>query len=296
VSANQPQRHAIAAPQATLASVPKLGKPNNEDLVGVVGSAAWLLDGTSPRDGARCCDRDGSWYVRRLAAGLTSVLGNGDRYDLQDVLAAAIDAVAVEHDAICSSPNPVGGPSATVLLVRQRGSALDYLVLGDSALLTETPEGVTHHSDKRLTRVASELRAQIRQHLQDGHGYQAPAYQQLLRELVSAERAVRNTEHGYWIAEFDPEAAYHSLTGTCQIGAGPDEIRRAALVSDGLERAVTVLRLYPSWDELLHRLVTTGPAACIKEVRQAEAADPDGRIHPRTAASDDASGLLLEFV
>jgi Protein phosphatase 2C len=295
VSANQDTRQTCAVPQATLASFPRPGKLDNEDLVGMMGSAAWLLDGTSPRDSARCCDRDGSWYVHQLAAELVRVLANDARSDLQDVLAAAIKAVADEHNATCR-PGPAGGPSATVLLVRQRSSVLDYLILGDSALLTQTPEGVTHHSDKRLAKVATELRGQIRGHLQAGQGYQAPTYQRLLRELVTAERTVRNTEHGYWIAGYEPRAAYHSLTGTCRIGVGAKAVQRVALVSDGLERAVTVFGLYRSWDELLDRLVTTGPAACIQELRQAEAADPDGHMNPRTAASDDASGVLLQFV
>jgi len=157
-------------------------------------------------------------------------------------------------------------------------------------------EAVGQHSDKRLAKVAPRLRGQIRSRLRQGRGYDNPAHRDLVGQLVTAERAVRNTEQGYWIASHNPDAAHHALAGACAIGTGPGEVRRLALLSDGLERAVIVLGVYQSWDELLYALVVEGPAACIDAVRRAEAGDPHGRQHPRTAASDDASGLVAEFL
>ena len=93
-----------------------------------------------------------------------------------------------------------------------------------------------------------------------------------------------------------PSAARHSLTGSRTIGAGPGRVRTAALLSDGLERAVTVLGLCASWEELMQAMVVDGPGACVQRVRAAQAADPNRQQHPRTAASDDASGPLIEFV
>ena len=72
-------------------------------------------------------------------------------------------------------------------------------------------------------------------------------------------------------------------------------MRRAALLSDGLGRAVTPFGLYDSWDSFLHALAVEGPGACIAEVRAAEAADPDGLRYPREYVSDDASGLVVTF-
>jgi serine/threonine protein phosphatase PrpC len=286
--------YAGVASQVTIASAARPGKRHNEDLVGVLGPHVWLLDGTSPR-GRSCCDRDGAWYVQRLGSALAATLG-ADSDDLQDALEAALAAVAQEHAAQCDDPGQVAGPSATVLIVRHQGSQLDFLILGDSALLLETDDGVSHHSDKRLAGVAPEVRRQIKQQLGAGHGYDSDAHRELVEDLVAAEQAVRNTDDGYWIASFDPQAAHHSLTGSRSIGDKPGQVRRAALVSDGLERAVTLLGLCASWDELLQALITNGPNACIEQVREAEAADPTGQQHPRTAASDDASAVLLEFV
>jgi hypothetical protein len=289
----RPSSQVRVVPQVTLASAARPGKRRNEDLVGVLGPYAWLLDGTSPR-GRSCCDRDGAWYVQRLSGALAAAL-TGDSRDLQDALEAALAILAKEHAAGCGSANQAAGPSATVLIVRQEDSQLDFLVLGDSALLLETGQGVSHHSDKRLTSVAPELRRRIKQRLGAGHGYDQKAHRRLVEELVAAERAVRNTDDGYWIASFDPRAARHSLIGSRTIGAGPGEVRRAALLSDGLERAVTVLGLCTSWEELMQALIVRGPRALIQQVREAEAADPTGQLHPRTAASDDASAVLIEF-
>jgi hypothetical protein len=289
----RPSSQVRVVPQVTLASAARPNKRRNEDLVGVLGPYAWLLDGTSPR-GQRCCDRDGAWYVQRLSAALAAALTSDSR-DLQDALEAALAIVAQEHAAGCGDPSQAAGPSATVLIVRHQDTQLDFLLLGDSALLLETDQGVSHHSDKRLANVAPELRRRIKQRLGAGHGYESEAHRGLVEELVAAERAVRNTDDGYWIASFDPRAAHHSLTGSHTIGAEPGEVRRAALLSDGLERAVTIFDLYASWEELMQALIVSGPSALIQQVRDAEAADGTGQLHPRTAASDDASGVLIEL-
>jgi Protein phosphatase 2C len=280
--------------QVTLASAARPGKRRNEDLVGILGPYAWLLDGTSPR-GRSCCDRDGAWYVQRLGSALARTLVTDTRY-LQEALEAALAAVAQDHATGCDRASRGAGPSATVVIVRQERSQLDFLILGDSALLLETDQEVSHHSDKRLANVAPQLRQQIKQRLGAGHGYDSDAHRGLVEELVAAEHAVRNTDAGYWIASFDPRAARHSLTGSHTIGTGPGKVRRAVLLSDGLERAVTVLGLCASWDQFVQALITNGPSALIQRVREAEAADPTGQQHPRTAASDDASAVLLEFV
>ncbi|HEV8649928.1 MAG TPA: hypothetical protein VG276_11120 [Actinomycetes bacterium] len=278
------------------ATVPRPGKTNNEDLVAAVGSAAWVLDGSSVPPGLpSCCDRDAGWYVGRLSAGIAAALAD-QAIDLPPAVAAAISSVTAEHEAACPAgkARSVLGPSATVALVRRRGNALDYLLLGDTALLLETDQGVTHQSDRRLAQIAPDLRERLRVHLRNGGGYHSPRYREMLASLVETERALRNAEDGYWIASNDPTAAYHSVTGSRSIGTGPGEVRRFALLSDGFERTVAVFGLYASWADLMAALVRDGPAKCLAALRAAETADPHGRRFPRTAASDDASALVSQ--
>ena len=279
--------------QAQLASMPSLGHTQNEDLAVVEGACAWVLDGASaPKDPADC-SLDTSWYVQRLSTALTDALRHSDCY-LTAALAQAISRVASEHKATCSCPGNAA-PSATVALVRRRGDATDFLVLGDSTVLLDLGTSVDCYSDKRLANVAPDIRRQIRIQLAKGSGYDDPRLVALRSKLVQAERALRNTEAGYWIASLDPQAASHSLAGAAPIGIHPGEVRSAALLTDGLGRSVTHLGIHKTWDALLRALLEAGPHSCIDAVRAAETSDPKGHRFPRTTGSDDASAIALQF-
>jgi hypothetical protein len=127
-------------------------------------------------------------------------------------------------------------------------------------------------------------------------GFDSPAHQKLMGELVECERAARNQPGGYWIASHNPSAAFEAVQGTARIGQESGAVRRVALLTDGARRAVRPLGLYHSWDGLMRALVTEGPARCIEAVRGAEASDPDGRRFPRSTSSDDATALVWQLI
>ena len=288
----------LTATHVAFASAPRPGKARNEDLVAAVDGVAMVLDGASvPAGMPACCDRDAAWYVHQLAAAVIAALSGDTSPDLKAVLAQAIGTTDRVHAAGCTGQDRNAmGPNATVALVREQGGRLDWLVLGDSTLLLDTGQGVAEHCDRQVKTIEPRLRARIFERLRNGAGYDNPAHQQTLAAIVEAERRLRNTPGGYWIAGADPAAASHSLTGSCRIGVGPGEVRRFALVSDGAERAVTMFRLHPSWEAFLDALATDGPAACIAAVRTVEEGDPDGRRYPRTKPSGDASALVCDLV
>jgi hypothetical protein len=99
---------------------------------------------------------------------------------------------------------------------------------------------------------------------------------------------MRNRHGGYWMAGDDPRAALHSLTGRYTVANTAAGARRVALLSDGIERAITHLHLY---GDLLDSLFDPGTLATITRIRHAELADPHGARHPRTTPSDDASAI-----
>jgi hypothetical protein len=227
MSSDPPTAREVPPPwHASIASVPRPGRRHSEDLTAVVGPNAWVLDGASgPGPAQACCELDVRWYVQRLSTFLAATL-DGSSLDLSSALASAISQVAAEHEALCS-PQPRGSaPSATVAMLRRRGDILDYLVLGDSSVLLDLGATVECQSDKRLGLVAQEVREQLRNHLAAGRGYDHPHHGRLLNELIAAERAVRNTEGGYWIASLDPDAARHSLCGSVHIGLDDGHVER----------------------------------------------------------------------
>ncbi|MGH8932895.1 MAG: hypothetical protein ACRDZO_20300 [Egibacteraceae bacterium] len=284
--------------RVTFATCPQPGKAGAEDLCGAVGDLAWVLDGASvPAELSRCCDLDARWYVTRLSAALLDAFTTSPAQDLGKLLACAIAKSADEHHSAChDAADESLAPSATVALARRRVDALDYLVLGDAAVLLEAADGVRFHTDDRLAQVRPDLRNEIRAKLAAGMGFDSPVYQSLLVELVRHERAARNQPGGYWIASQNPDAAFEAVQGTARIGEGAGAVRRVGLLTDGARRAVTPLGVYCSWDALMRALVTEGPARCIDAIRAAETGDPDGRRFPRSKPSDDATALVWHLI
>jgi hypothetical protein len=283
--------------RVSFATSPALGKARNEDRCGVVDNVAWVLDGASVPSGLQpCCDRDATWFVDQLASAIAAVFTAYPRLTLREGLAAAIQAVTAEHrhdaDAVDAHAIP---PSATIALARRRGDTLDYLVLGDAAILLGISNDVHCITDDRLSCVAVDIREEIRTRLRAGTDHKDPGLQNVLVQLVKREVAVRNQPGGYWIASDDPQAAFEAIEGIRPIGTASEHIRRVALLTDGALNAVTQLDLYDSWATMMKALATYGPAGCLKELRKVEAADLSGLRFPRSKLSDDATALLWDL-
>jgi hypothetical protein len=50
-----------------------------------------------------------------------------------------------------------------------------------------------------------------------------------------------------------------------------------------------------TWEEVLALLEESGPDELLRQVRAAEAVDPEGRQWPRTKRSDDATAVYLDI-
>ncbi|WP_324609922.1 hypothetical protein [Streptomyces sp. XY511] len=192
-------------------------------------------------------------------------------------MAQALEQVAALHPA-CDLRNP-GTPSATVALLREGPDRIDHLVLADSPIVLETEGGFLLLTDLRVDEVCGELRAETEQ-FRTG----TPEHSASVARLVSAQRAIRNTPEGYWVASSGPEAAFHALTGSVET----DGVRSAAVFSDGASRLVTEYQM-AEWSAVFDELRTSGPRSLISTVRKVEATDPDGRRWPRYKAGDDAT-------
>ncbi len=261
----------------------------------MVGDAVWVLDGaTTPASVSSCCDKDARWYVHRLDAALTGQFEARPPPDLRRAVAAAISTVQEEHAAGCPSPAAGQGPSSTVAIARRHGLWLDVLVLGDSTILLDHGDRLSTVTDTRLAAIAPELRLEIKTALGTGHGYAHPDHERRRGRLVEAERLNRNRHGGYWIAADDPRAADHAVTARHAIGPTSPNVRRVLLMSDGVERAASLLGIYGSNESLL-AAAANGPEQCIRRIRMAEANDRTGRHHPRTKLSDDASLVVWDI-
>ncbi|WP_131739973.1 integrase [Actinomadura roseirufa] len=144
--------------------VTEQGSPErrNEDFVAAAAGAVVVLDGCGlPLGTDLGCVHGTAWYARslgtRLLARMLDGLGEAPQAGppvgppegahrpaarpLVARLAGAIADVAAAHRGSCDLA-AVTTPAATVLALRVRGEVVDYLVLADSTLLLDGPDGL----------------------------------------------------------------------------------------------------------------------------------------------------------
>ncbi|WAU85036.1 protein phosphatase 2C domain-containing protein [Streptomyces sp. Qhu-G9] len=243
---------------------------------------AVVLDGLSTAGLTTGCRHGVPWYVAHLGSQLIAALTDPNR-PLVNGLADALERVAKMHPE-CDLNNP-GTPSATVAILRHRHDALDHLVLADSPIIFNSPRGYSVITDLRVDDVLPEMKAEVERHETHTEGHR-----EALRRFVLAQRQVRNTPDGYWVAAARPDAAEHSLTGATPLR----EVHAAAVMSDGASRLVTEYEM-ATWPEVFATLRTGGPRELIDTVRKVEATDPTGRRWPRYKSGDDAAVAFCQW-
>ncbi|WP_406717921.1 protein phosphatase 2C domain-containing protein [Streptomyces althioticus] len=241
-----------------------------------------MLDGLSTAGLPTGCRHGVPWYVAHLGGYLLAALADPE-VSLADGLEEALTRVAGLHPQ-CDLRNP-GTPSATVAILRQRHGVLDHLVLADSPVVFDGNSGYRVVTDQRVDKILPELQAEVERY--ETH---TPDHREALQRLVLAQREVRNTPEGYWVAGANPESAQHGLTGMTRL----DEVRSAAVMSDGVSRLVTEYRM-ATWEGVFATLHAGGPSDLIESVRQVEATDPSGVRWPRYKPGDDASVAFCQW-
>ncbi|MFJ4676239.1 integrase [Kitasatospora sp. NPDC088783] len=256
------------------------GRPN-EDLVLAGPDTVLVLDGAGLPDGtATGCAHGVPWFVRTLGTELLHRALDGTR-PLADCLADALAATARHHGPACDLAHPMT-PTAAVALLRRTEDRAQWLVLADSTVLLDLPDGLRAVSDHRVGEVTDRQLRDLAHRLE---GLPAADRRTL---LADAQRQAMNTPDGYWVAGPDPAAAHHALTGTAP---WPD-LRSAALLTDGAARPVDDFAT-TDWPTLLTLLQDTGPQSLIDHTRTLEHTDPHHTRWPRTKTHDDATAALL---
>ncbi len=257
------------------------GRPDgrNEDWAGATTSVAVVLDGLSEASETGCVHGT-PWYVHQLGSKLLWLAGSSGR-GLGEVLAESIDAVAAMHRDSCDLAHP-GSPCSTVAMVRNVGESLEYLVLSDSVIALDRTSGEPAViQDKSVNAYASDS-ARAASSGKDKSDKSA------LFTLIREQQQVRNQPGGYWVAQVDPSAADHAMSGLVE------EVRGAALLSDGAALLVTDFKAM-DWPALLTFSYEQGPSALIAATREYEDRDPDGLIWPRYKHRDDATAVICRL-
>jgi hypothetical protein len=233
------------------------------------GGALVVLDGVTPPQGGDGCLHSVHWFCARLGGALTELSASRRDLTLPEILSHAILRTAEAHAGTCDLSHP-RTPQATVVLARWSEAAVEYLVLSDSALLAEAPDGaVTAILDDRLDRVP---RAS-------------------LATDAIADATVRNKEGGFFTAAAEPSVAAHAVTGELPRAA----VRTLAALTDGATRWTEKFR-QGDWTDLFTCVRKEGAAVLVERVRALEAADREERAHlGRGKTHDDATVVYVQL-
>lgn len=254
-------------------------------MVHVSPTGVVVLDGLSaPKDLPMGCVHGTPWFVRQLGTNLINLIGD-EEVSLREALRRAIAVVNDLHRDTCALDQEAV-PASTVVMIRERGRFLDYLVLSDNVLVLDLgTAGIETIVDKRVEETAAE---EMQAALQGPTG--TPEHAARVSKLVSVQRHLRNTPGGYWVAATNPAAADEAITGSVELA----RVRQAALLTDGASRLVDSFGIL-TWADLLTLLRTEGPATLIARTREAELSDPTGERWPRFKRSDDATAAYVSI-
>jgi serine/threonine protein phosphatase PrpC len=276
-------------------SDPRTPGGTNEDVAGFSSTAAWVLDGATGLSDSPLLheDSDAAWLARAFNVRLRA---EADRADLglPELLGALVRDVAAEFVTMAWRV-PAGRheePSAGMVMVRLRRNVLEYGRLGDCRAIISaggrvvvTGDSPLLHMDEAVVHRMQEVRS-ASPSLTFGEVRQA-----VLGEL-RANRALMNTEGGYWVLGTDPAAALRMEVGSVPLDAAGGA--HGLLVSDGFYRLVDTVGLVRDHSTLLDAARESHLGSLLAALRAREDNDPDCVAYPRIKPRDDATALLFE--
>ncbi|MEU3934635.1 protein phosphatase 2C domain-containing protein [Streptomyces sp. NPDC029044] len=257
-----------------LASEPGDADRPNEDFASVglpasgQGGSVVVLDGVTPPQTGTGCLHSVPWFTARLGGALTELTVSLPDVPLVDALSRAIARTSGAHAATCDLSHP-RTPQATVVVTRWNPDTVEYLVLSDSALLLESPEGeVTPVLDDRLALLPRSA----------------------LATDALVDSTLRNREGGFFTAAADPSVAARAVTGTLP----RDRVRALAALTDGASRWVERFE-EGDWTDCFRLIRKEGPQALVDRVRTLERSDTAATFLGRSKRHDDATVVYVEF-
>lgn len=263
----------------------------NDDRVGQSGNVAWVIDGaTDVGDGPLVGDSsDAAWLADTISNWLLAKAAELPA-DLAE-LPAAISAHAEREFARLCRRQPQGRhehPSASGLIIRVAGSALEYVAVGDCTLLVADRDGRMARygigdDDAGDPWLVRHLKSAARETGQRTAGGLRASIMPVLR--TARERM--NCVPGYGVFSITAPPVNYIETG--RIAIAPDS--RALVASDGFMRLADVYGVVQG-DDLLAETFARGPDAMLRWLREIEADDADCRRYARAKVSDDASVII----
>ncbi|MEV5152623.1 hypothetical protein AB0K81_11925 [Streptomyces werraensis] len=241
----------------------------NEDFASVAlpasgqGGALVVLDGVTPPSDGGGCLHSVPWFTARLGGALTELTVSLPDVPPAGLLSRGIARTAGSHASTCDLSHP-RTPQATVVLARWSPASVECLVLSDSVLLVESPDGtVTAVRDDRLDRLP---RSALSSH-------------------TVVDTTLRNKEGGFFTAAADPSVSSRAVT----VSLPRERVRALTALTDGATRWVDRFG-EGDWADCVAVVREEGARGLVRRVRALERERPfGGKTH------DDATVVHVEL-
>lgn len=269
------------------------GEPN-EDCAGCAANLAWVIDGATDLVDAPLVGEvsDAAW----LAGQAHTILGElaldapCQLDELPQILNYRL-ADAFRMTSRIQPEDPWAHPSATALIARVADGWLEWIGLGDCALLIETPDGLKTVGVGGAEAGDRSTAAEVAR-IQKSHDVRSEEERKAqMWPKVRQQRAARlNQPGGYAALSVTPPPSELIGKGVFPATSGA----HALLATDGLIRLIDIYARYDA-ASLFEAAKSHGLSALLGELRRIESDDADCKVHPRIKQSDDATGLLLRI-
>lgn len=265
----------------------------NEDIGGYVQEGCWVLDGATGITDSSHTDAlsDGRWYVTQFDRYLRNNLSDRSR-SLVRIVEDGIDAVRDRfYDARSRQEvDRATEPSSTAAIARWGEEILEYFVLCDShVVIIKDSEVEVWETDDRIQEFEPRPLSRIK-YLQE-IGYEFRDARQKILPMLRSTRRDKNTEAGYWVLSFDPEAAHAGITGEIPIDSSTD----LYLYTDGFSRLLDRFNHFQTVQELIDAIETQSVFSLLDTLREIEKSDLECQKYPRFKQYDDATVLNISF-
>ncbi|MBF9196613.1 protein phosphatase 2C domain-containing protein [Microvirga terrestris] len=268
-------------------------KPN-EDICGVSGDWAWVIDtsifpGTTPvMHGAS----DATWLATFADERLSDLAPHAE--DGVTLLRHVMEEARTIYRAIAPAERHedfVAWPLGAMTLVRRRGSVLDAWTFGDTTAYVRQPDGslqvLGDASGLREAEAAKAAELMRQAGSRPTAILAEPVFLAWLGERRERQRKGGNLQA---LLSLNPDAVDRLRHETAPCGDGAVIL----LASDGFSALVDLYRAMDA-KALIEAALTSGLEPLAKLAREVETQrDPDGKLYPRFKVSDDTTAILLK--
>ena len=264
----------------------------NEDAIYICNDFGFVLDGATGllKENVSPIASDATWFACTLRDYFIEELKNTN-LSLQDIVKNAIIYANNLYDSFDGAEKVISRPSSGLAMFRIVGNKLEYLSLGDCALIIKTKEDSIIHIKPQELSALDDINIKKMVSLAKENNIDVVDARPLINESLVKTRLTQNTPEGYYIVSNDTKAVDHALCGVIDI----DKVSQIVALSDGFSQIYDTFNIL-TMEELVDQLNKNKPIEEIHKMLLTEQLK-DNRCNnfPRFKLKDDASIIYMKL-